>query len=109
MRSTRYSPIHVVSSGLARPNRAKPVVSMNDLTERSVAAFYGQDQLSNSRRSHRQDNDELLGERRSGDDRRSQNRREDRQNVWLDTRSGQDRRRQHRRASDSIHVVSLKI
>ena len=82
---------------------------MNDLTERSVAAFYGQEPSSTARRSQRQDNDELPGERRSGDDRRSQNRREDRQNVWLDTRSGQDRRRQHRRASDSIHVVSLKI
>ena len=109
MRSTRYSPVTTISSSLARSNRAKPVVSMNDLTERSVAAFYGQEPSSNSRRLQRQDNDELLGERRSGDDRRSQNRREDRQSVWLDTRSGQDRRRQHRRAGDSIHVVSLKI
>ena len=109
MRSTRYSPVTAASSTLARSSRAKPVISMNDLTERSVAAFYGQEPSSSSRRSQRQDNDELPGERRSGDDRRSQNRREDRQNVWLDTRSGQDRRRQHRRASDSIHVVSLKI
>ena len=109
MRSTHYSSVTTTSSTLARSSRAKPVVSMNDLTERSVAAFYGQEPSSISRRVQRQDHDELPGERRSGDDRRSQNRREDRQNVWLDTRSGQDRLRQHRRASDSIHVVSLKI
>lgn len=108
MRSTRYSPIAATSSGFARPNRAKPVVSMDELTDRTVAAFYGQSEQSGSRRARR-DEAELSAERRSGADRRSQSRREDRQNVWLDTRSGQDRRRQARRGDDSVQVVSLKI
>ena len=56
----------------------------------------------------RRDNDELPGERRSGDDRRSQNRREDRQNVWLIPAPGKIVAASIDGAGDSIHVVSLK-
>ncbi|WP_375591944.1 hypothetical protein [Chitiniphilus eburneus] len=48
-------------------------------------------------------------ERRSGQDRRHEQRRHDRVDTTLDTRCNQDRRQHGRRATDQVTSISLKI